>query len=96
MSPYSQGRERIKARIGFPFCRTETVIEEGPEREGRALGVGCWILETLGLMGATWRAAARRAADGTSFAAGSAAMAEKSISGPKSSSIFVGRQVRKK
>ena len=31
-------------RIGLPFWRGETRMVEGALREGRAWGVGCWIL----------------------------------------------------
>lgn len=31
-------------RIGLPFWRGETRIEEGAARVGKAWGVGCWIL----------------------------------------------------
>lgn len=32
-------------RIGFPFWRRETRIDEGPDRCGRAFGVGWRIFE---------------------------------------------------
>lgn len=45
MSEYSQGRERILARMGLPFCLGETRIEEPEDFVGRACGIG-WT--TLG------------------------------------------------
>lgn len=43
-------------RIGLPFWRGETRMEEGAARVGRAWGVGCWIfpgvvLDALGFAG---------------------------------------------
>ena len=46
MSEYSHGRERRCVRIGFPFCRGETRIEEPLERVGSACGVGWMTLES--------------------------------------------------
>ncbi len=48
-------------RIGLPFWRGETRIEEGAARVGRAWGVGCWtlpgvvldVLDFAGCSGAT-------------------------------------------
>lgn len=31
-------------RIGLPFCRVDTRIAEGPDRFGRACGLGCCTL----------------------------------------------------
>lgn len=49
-------------------------MEEGAEREGRACGVGCWILGGGALV--------------VDCAFPTGARVEKSISGPKSSSIW--------
>jgi len=45
MSEYSHGRERRCVRIGFPFWRGDTRIEEPLERVGSACGVGWMTLE---------------------------------------------------
>lgn len=91
MSLYSHGRERIRARIGFPFCRVETRIDEGPERV-RTCGVGCLIFGALELV--VVEGDGRDAAGGTAGAAvvgtcSACSRAEKSMSGPKSSSMVV-------
>lgn len=54
-------------------------MEEGAEREGRACGVGCWILGGGGLV--------EDCATEVLCAFSTGATVEKSISGPKSSSI---------
>jgi len=33
--------------MGLPFCRGETRMALGPDRDGRAWGFGCWILGAL-------------------------------------------------
>lgn len=47
MSEYSQGRERILFRIGLPFWRGETKIDEADWRAGRGWGLGCTTLRAL-------------------------------------------------
>jgi len=44
MSEYSHANERRFVRIGFPFCRGETRMEELVDLEAIAWGVGCTIL----------------------------------------------------
>lgn len=59
-------------------------MEEGAEREGRACGVGCWILGVGTLV-----------VDGVTEVLGvfsTGATVEKSISGPKSSSMIKGER----
>lgn len=92
MSLYSHGSARMEAKIGLPFCRGETKIEEGAEREGRACGVGCWIFGGGALVvdGVT-----EGLFDFSTEAAGAiGATEEKSISGPKSSSMSRCKQGR--
>jgi len=51
MSLYSQGWERRERRIGFPFCRGETRIEDPDERVGRDWGMGWVTLGRVGVIG---------------------------------------------
>lgn len=61
-------------------------MEAGEEREGNACGVGCWILGRGGGSGAFVEGAG--ALRGVGIGSMTATAAEKSISGPKSSSIL--------
>lgn len=47
MSEYSHATERTLFRMGLPFCRGETRMELGPDRDGSAWGFGCWTLGAL-------------------------------------------------